>query len=134
MVESAPTEMPLSSIALAFKKTEEFYRFLKWLTMWVAICVLGFFFLKAVVAVAGQSTNVAVQVGLKIISDVRVTVSWAVAGGCGAWAVGERKIRQKRVLELHARIKKLETGIDPNRSSSTLTPEGKTNPDDRSYL
>jgi hypothetical protein len=131
---STDTSVTSATIALEIKRTEERYRFFRQAVMWCGICILGYLAKDSIVALAGQSTNVIVQMGLKVISDVRVTVSWAVTGGFGLWAFGERKIRQKRVLQLHARIKDLETAIDPDRSTSKLTPEGKTNPQDRSLL
>jgi hypothetical protein len=126
---SAPSGAPNATIALEFKRTEERYRLFRLVVMWIAICILGYFAKDAIVALAGQSTNLVVQMGLKVFSDVRVAVSWAVTGGFGLWAYGERKIRQKRVLQLHARIKELEIAIDPDRSTSRLTPEVKTKPE-----
>ncbi len=121
-------------IAQNLKLTEERYRLFRLIVMWAGICVLGYLAKDAIVALAGHSTSVVVQAGLKIISDVRFTASYMVSAGCTTWAVAERRLRQKRVRELHVRIKELETAIDPNRSSSKLTIEGKTNPSDRNLL
>jgi hypothetical protein len=130
----APAETPMGILAQQLKLTEERYRLFRLIVIWVGICILGYWTKDAIVALAGHSTSVVVQAGLKIISDVRFTASYMVSAGCTTWAVAERKIRQRRVRELHVRIKELETAIDPNRSSSKLTLEGKTNPRDRSLL
>jgi hypothetical protein len=132
--DSAPTGTPMGILAQQLKLTEERYRLFRLIVIWVGICVLGYWAKDAIVALAGHSTSVVVQAGLKIISDVRFTASYMVSAGCTTWAVAERRIRQRRVRELHVRIKELETAIDPNRSSSKLTSEGKTNPRDRSLL
>jgi hypothetical protein len=132
--DSGPTGTPMGILAQQLKLTEERYRLFRLVVIWVGICVLGYWTKEAIIALAGQSTSVVVQAGLKIISDVSFTISYMVSAGCTTWAVAERKIRQKRVRELHVRIKELETAIDPNRSSSKLTVEGKTNPRDRSLI
>ena len=47
-----------------------------------------------------------------------------------AWAIIERKLRQSYIKRADERIKSLESQLDRSRSSSNLTPEGKTNPED----
>jgi hypothetical protein len=74
-----------------------------------AIYILQGFFLQ----IAGHDTAVALG-----------------GGGC-AWAAVERALRHRKVEALQGRIRELETAIDPNRSSSGLTPKGKANPKDK---
>lgn len=133
-MDNPSSEVPIAGLARQLKLTEERYRLFRLIVIWVGICVLGYWTKSAIIALAGHSTSVVVQAGLKIIADMRFAVSYIFSAGCVTWAVAERKIRQRRVRELHVRIKELETAIDPNRSSSKLTLEGKTNPRDRSLL
>jgi hypothetical protein len=96
--------------------------------MWLGIARYAFL---AVEAMAGKSTTVLRSWGLAIVADWRVSISVAVAGLAGLWALLERRIRQSTVERLHRRVKELETIVDPNRSSSNLTPRGASNPRDR---
>jgi hypothetical protein len=79
---------------------------------------------------AGQSTTADILV--RVLSDFRINnaLSYALAGGFGVWGWRERRLRQKSVKTMHARIKELELAIDPQRTSSNLTTIGETNPED----
>lgn len=46
------------------------------------------------------------------------------------WALAERKLRQNVIKTKAREIKALETRLDARRSSSRLTAEGSTNPED----
>lgn len=48
----------------------------------------------------------------------------------GGWGYLERFLRHKKTENLQKTIKSLELKIHPDRSSSGLTPHGKTNPKD----
>jgi hypothetical protein len=85
----------------------------------------------AVDALAGQTTSVDVAAVLGVFTDLRVTVSLTLAGGAAAWAVVERKLRQRVIVRMHSRIQELEGRLDPGRSSSGLTTKGLTGPADR---
>lgn len=122
----------ISGFGDQLRKLEERYRLGRSAIRWIGIIILAWLGKDAIIAFAGHSTSLLVQAGLSVFADLRVSISLALAGSCAAWAVLERVIRQKRVEQLHKRVKELETGIDPQRSSSRLTPKGKTNPRDRS--
>lgn len=47
------------------------------------------------------------------------------------WAFRERALRKHQLEKSQERIVKLERLIDPTRTSSYLTPQGETNPQDR---
>lgn len=47
------------------------------------------------------------------------------------WASSERIFRQRKTEELQGRIRGLEKRHDPQRESSNLTAQGRTNPQDR---
>lgn len=95
-------------------------------------------------ALAGKST--AVRLGgelsfdARVPVDVSVDVNWvgllalgvsilcnAVLGGI---VIGQRRHYSTTVRHLADRATRLERLIDPRRTSSGLTPEGRTNPDD----
>lgn len=96
--------------------------------MWLGIARYGF---AAVESLAGKSTTLLLSWGLDLVADWRVSISVTLAGFAGLWALLERRVRQRTVERLHRRINELETKVDPNRSTSSLTPRGKTNPRDR---
>jgi hypothetical protein len=90
-----------------------------------AIYILQGFFLQ----IAGHDTAVALN--LSFLGDMKLVGSFALGGGGCAWAAVERALRHRKVEALQGRIRELETAIDPNRSSSGLTPKGKANPKDK---
>jgi hypothetical protein len=90
-----------------------------------AIYILQGFFLQ----IAGHDTAVALN--LSFLGDMKFVGSFALGGGGCAWAAVERTLRHRKVEALQGRIRELELAIDPNRSTSGLTPKGKTNPKDK---
>lgn len=84
---------------------------------------------KALAPLAGKETIV--SLALSVAADFKFAVSIVLGGIAAAWAVVERSLRHRKTEYLQARIRELETQIDSNRSSSGLTPKGKTNPADR---
>lgn len=82
---------------------------------------------------AGRSTDVDLALSLVITAlvEVKFLLAIALTATACAWAVVERTLRHRTVKRLQGRIRELETTIDPARSTSKLTPEGKTNPADR---
>lgn len=78
---------------------------------------------------AGENT--ALSLGISLLADLKLSVAITLAGGAAVWAVVERALRHRKTEYLQRRIKELETMIDPGRSSSGLTEEGKTNPNDK---
>jgi len=90
-----------------------------------------YFAKEALVAYAGQSTNVTVNAAFSFLADMKFTFTLTLAGATTAWAAVERSLRHHKVEYLQARIKELELKIDPKRSSSGLTQKGKTNPKDK---
>lgn len=94
-------------------------------TAWV---VAAWIFRDMVANLAGRETLVALK--FAFFGDWRFTASMSLAGAGCAWAAVERWLKHRTVKQMAARIKELETQIDPNRTSSRLTSEGKTNPKD----
>jgi hypothetical protein len=103
-----------------------------------AIRVIGgvavaYFAFAALKAIGGQNTAVSVAVSLILDAfvELKFVLAISLAGACTAWAIGERRLRYRKVEQMQRRIIVLETGIDPNRTSTGLTPAGRTNPRDR---
>jgi hypothetical protein len=82
---------------------------------------------------AGESTrvDVALSLFLSAVAELKVAFLLSLAGAACAWGVMERTLRHRKVAQMQARIKQLEMTIDPNRSTSGLTPAGRTNPQDK---
>ena len=86
---------------------------------------------QSVAHLAGERTNIVVDAALSVVGDLSVTISLCVAGVALLIAWRERRLRHQSVEYLQTRPKELEKQHDPNRTSSMLTPQGKTNPQDK---
>jgi hypothetical protein len=93
--------------------------------------IAAYFAYKAVDALSGQTTSVAVSLILNALVDLKFVLSIALTGAACAWAVIERALRHRKVDRMQERLKELETRLDPGRSSSGLTTRGETHPRDR---
>lgn len=96
-------------------------------------CLFGLFavyYLRDIFEVlAGKTTRLAFE--LAVLADFKLQIVITLAGVAAVWALVERRIRHRKVEHLQDRIKQLETRIDPKRTTSGLTPSGKTHPMDR---
>lgn len=110
---------------------EEIGKTVRWLIVGSA-SVAGLYFVShAIEALAGKQTDANVIVNFLTKFEVSVVLGWA-AGGCGlAYGRSQRKLRKAAIERLSGRIQELETQIDPSRSTSRLTPDGDTNPEDK---
>jgi hypothetical protein len=94
--------------------------------------LLGVWLARAAIGdLAGQETAVTVSTALSVVGDMKVTASVTLAGSAAIWAVVERALRRRKTEKLQERIIELETAWDQRRSSSGLTPTGRTHPRDR---
>ncbi len=80
---------------------------------------------------AGKETEASFLFQYFISKDNDYGMPWIIAGAALLYARVERSFRLKKTKQLTERIQELERRIDPNRSSSGLTPTGETNPNDR---
>lgn len=114
---------------IGLAQVQERYRTIRTL-IWGATWLGGIFLGRDVVAsLSGETTRLIFE--LSILADVKFALTVTLAGAAATWAVFERVIRHRKVEQMQGRIKELETRLDPNRSSSGLTPKGKTNPKDK---
>jgi hypothetical protein len=82
-------------------------------------------------SLAGQTTSVLVTILIEAFVNLRFVGVAAVVAALAGWGYGERQIRKRHTDRWHRRVRELEQIIDPNRSTSTLTPRGDTNPRER---
>lgn len=112
---------------------ERVYNLLR-LVLWVFLILgVAHYVARSVEALAGEETYATFLVSYFASggSGLTVTVSFSGTGAAVIWALTERWLRQRAIRRLTARTTELEQKLDPNRSSSGLTPEGKTHPRDR---
>jgi hypothetical protein len=119
-----------SAGTLALYRTEQRHKTVRFALRYGAFCFLALMSYRAIDRLAGQETSVLISLLIDVFADLKFVFALSVSGVSVAWAMTERIIRKKTVKRLHSRIKKLEIHIDPKRTSSGLTDEGDTNPDD----
>jgi hypothetical protein len=98
---------------------------------WGAACFIAYMSFRSVDALAGKITFA--SLGASFIGDVRINeaLAWLLAGGFGLYGLNERRLRRKHIERTAPQISELESRIDPNRTSSRLTPRGTTRREDR---
>ncbi len=81
-------------------------------------------------ALAGHHTFA--DIGIRLLGNVSVNngIAYLFGGGGIAYGVAQHRLKGSTVKALQGRIHHLETSIDPQRSSSQLTTQGETNPED----
>jgi hypothetical protein len=100
------------------------------LIKWGSICFVVWCFYLSISALAGKTTLA--NILIKVLSNLSINnaLCLLLAGGGVAYGLGERKVRQKAIQHIQPRNQELEKKLDPNRTSSELTPRGETNPRD----
>ncbi len=73
----------------------------------------------------GQETTITVVQKLVLGAKIDVVIAWGAAAAGTAYGLLERRKRNKERAEKDARIASLEKTIDPNRTSSGVTPGGE---------
>src|ERR1700722_14618682 len=113
--------------------TDQVFRTVRTLIRCGTVAIIAYWAFQALEALAGQDTKLSIALSLVFTAlvDIKFAAAVSLAGGTTAWAVLERRLRLQKVDSLQGRIKQLEQMIDPNRSSSGLTTQGQTNPQDR---
>ncbi len=95
-----------------------------------AIAISGFVYLS-VDSLSGRYTFA--DIGMAVLADIKISEIVAYIFGIGGIAYGRRykRLKADNVERTAERIAELEKQLDPNRSSSRLTPRGETRPGDR---
>lgn len=127
--QNGAPKTPASAVALLLDRG---FSFGQSAVKWGAIAYMAYQGQLALGHLAGKSTvaNLFVSYITDTASGATVSISISISVVACAWAYGERKLRYEKVNYLQDRIKGLELRFDPNRSSSGLTTEGRTNPND----
>lgn len=91
-----------------------------------AISLIAFFAWLSIQDLAGKHTFA--DIGIRFMADFKVSegVAYIFGGGGIAYGLGERRLRRNRTATLTERNSQLERLIDPDRTSSLLTPRGTT--------
>ena len=120
-----------SDARLESQRINQRYRTLRTAIRAVA-AVFGVWFTgRSLAHLAGERTNIVVDAALSLVGSLNMVLGVSLTGAVAAWAAFERWLRHRKVARLQARVEELEKQHDPNRTSSMLTPQGKTNPQDK---
>lgn len=97
---------------------------------WGGLVAIAFFF--SVESLAGQTTVADLGLTIRAFASVRLSeiLAWAVATSGVGYGLSQRGLRRRTIERLEGRIHLLEKGVDPDRTSSGLTPRGETHPED----
>ncbi|MDB4915624.1 MAG: hypothetical protein JWM95_3268 [Gemmatimonadetes bacterium] len=100
------------------------------LVRWGGVVLMTYFGYRSVTVLAGETTTA--DIGIKILSDLKVSeaAAWIFGAGGMTYGARQRSFRLKANQVLGSRVSELETDIDRRRSSSKLTTRGLTNPSD----
>jgi hypothetical protein len=118
---------------LSTHETDQLYRTVRTGVRCLTTAFIFYYGFRSFETFAGEDTNLSIALTfvLRAFAELKTTVFIGLTGTCAAWAILERILRQRKVEYMQGRIKELEQKIDPNRTSSDLTPKGQTNPRDR---
>lgn len=79
---------------------------------------------------SGKTTDA--NIIIKMLGNLKVNqaVMFIMTGGSIVWAIAERKLKKRVIKKLSDRVKKYEIDADKGRTSSRLSDDGSTNPQD----
>ena len=113
--------------ALKVTRVDQRYKTLRTLIRAAVVCFGLYEFQNIIGEISGKTTDLAIA----IFADFRLSVAFTLAGCAAVWAIAERILRYRKTEYLAGRVRDLELQIDKNRSTSGLTPTGRTHPADR---
>ncbi len=98
---------------------------------WGALVAIAYWVHADIIALAGKQTLA--QIGLSFMGDIKVSDAVAyIFGAAGAgYGIAERTLRRKTIARLTDEGRRLEQMVDQHRTSSNLTRQGTTRPEDR---
>jgi len=96
-----------------------------------ALVFVAWFARDVLVAYAGQTTSANVVVQLFADFRIAVLLPWAVGAGGIIYGIRQKHLKEQAIERLTKRTHELERIVDPARTSSGLTPRGRTRPEDR---
>jgi hypothetical protein len=128
MAKPSPEEL---RFRLKFRIVDMIGSIIHTIVPWGCAVLIAWFFERSVVSLAGQYTFA--QIGVGFLGDFRISDSFAYIFGAGgiAYGIKRRKLYQDNIERTAQRIADYEKRLDERRSSSRLTPRGKTRPEDK---
>lgn len=101
----------------------------------IGLCVIVFLLKDTLAAIAqhlaGQTTDVKFDLPFLASGSVADALPWLVAAVSIAYGIANSKLRKLNIKRFESHIRKLETMIDPGRTSSGLLSDGSTRPEDK---
>jgi len=101
------------------------------LITWGGCCGIAYCLYLTVSSLSGKTTDA--DIGLNLIGSIELSdVFMYLFSGGGLWyGLSQRSLRRQTVERLQDRIRVLERAVDERRTSSGLTPQGVTHPEDK---
>ena len=98
---------------------------------WGALVAIAYWVHADIIALSGKQTLA--QIGLSFMGDIKVSDAVAyIFGAAGAgYGIAERTLRRKTIARLTDEGRRLEQMVDQHRTSSNLTRQGTSRPEDR---
>ncbi len=97
---------------------------------WGGVVLIARYGYLSIDALAGHQTAANIIVNFLGNFHVSEGLAWLLTAGGATYGLGQNRLRKRIVEHLHGRIRELEERVDPQRSSSNLTPSGDTRPED----
>jgi hypothetical protein len=121
-----------SDYALSYKKIDSVATVVREAVKWAAIVLIVRYGYYAIAILAGHSTFA--DIAVRFLANLKVSdgILYLLTGGSIAYGVGQRYLRRRHIKRVVPAKNQLERILDPNRSSSGLTPKGTTHPGDES--
>jgi hypothetical protein len=96
---------------------------------WAGLVGIMYFTYNSVSVLSGKATFA--DIGIRLIGDLKISEGLAYCLGSGGilYGLNQRRLRRQTIEHLSSRLRRYESQIDPNRTSSGLTPKGTTPPE-----
>jgi hypothetical protein len=91
---------------------------------------IAYFLMKSIEHLSGETTAILISYLSDTPCGITVTVSVGVGTLGVAYGLRQHRLHRRTIEHFAPRLAKYEHQVDPNRSTSGLTKEGDTNPDD----
>jgi len=119
-----------SDYLLSYKKIDSVTTVVREAVKWAAIVLIVRYGYYAIAVLAGHSTFA--DIAVRFLANLKVSegILYLLTGGSIVYGVGQRHLRRRHIKRVVPAKNQLERMLDPNRSSSGLTPKGTTQPGD----
>lgn len=132
--------MTTASTAQQDTSAEALIRFKKWEIVadaihlgipWGSLVIIAGFVAYMVSQLSGKTTLA--QIGMSFVGSIKISDAVAYMFGAVSFGYGlnERRLRHKKTASMASYSAQLEAKIDPERTSSGLTPKGTTRKEDK---